>query len=645
MPSRSEIIILRSLAESDLGIFAAHRKTLTGRQRAVNINAPIAQQLLSADLYAEAEAHLKCICVYGNQIVRDTRKLSKPQKNWRLGGKAIEGDTFLDIDCKDFVLIRSVTNNDGSLPMTISFVSRTSDPIAHTRLVVIAQHRLKDSMACFTEDDVAFSKLAPFCPRLSWDSTGDSEHKEAAPATTIPLMPNEDESASGDPEETIRSKIRSPHVLEHMLRASSDLSAPAQFSFMATVEELASQLRRLLLETGGISRIDKDHGTFWPKVANQRVGFVDGGLANLSMFGAAPIAARVGGYAVIPGDRGVDREEFIVLKHLIDELYTSDDGGVYDGSFPDVGALRDAARISIEAAGGVQMLSTYPDLRWLLIHGALVNPVSRYTDVMRNGRVRHTFPNFSHRALADLLPGEYSEALPRDRNFISVHLRQLEYLQSADTPVCGVVERESSTSSVCRALLDSLDDDLIHDLLPLPPAKWKTWFRNAVDPSGDEDFEGQRISDSLLFRCVLEPGELLLPVELDRNELRRAPKAWMDVISRYPKPRVSYLQVNQWSSPIRLEIFENDLGRYKDIAELVLHCALLLPRYAFPIGLDIVDKFARIPNWMSRPINTHTAVQALKTALDEGDTSLFDSLRRILCGTGRDFLTRPDIFR
>jgi hypothetical protein len=73
----------------------------------------------------------------------------------------------------------------------------------------------------------------------------------------------------------------------------------------------------------------------------------------------------------------------------------------------------------------------------------------------------------------------------------------------------------------------------------------------------------------------------------------------------------------------------------------VLHCALLLPRYAFPVGLDIVDKFAHIPDWMSRPVNTHTAVQALKQALDQGDTKLFDALRRLLCGSEREWLLRP----
>lgn len=178
-------------------------------------------------------------------------------------------------------------------------------------------------------------------------------------------------------------------------------------------------------------------------------------------------------------------------------------------------------------------------------------------------------------------------------------------------------------------------------MLPIPPSEWKAWFRKAVDPSEDDEYEGQRITDSLLFRCILEPGEALQPVPIDRNDIRRAPEAWKDVIVRYPTPRISYLQVTEWSPPIRVEMFEKNLGDFDWIAKLILHCALLLPRYAFPVGLDIVDKYARIPNWMSRPINTHTTVRVLRRALDEGDTRLFDSLRRMLCGSGREWFLRP----
>lgn len=298
------------------------------------------------------------------------------------------------------------------------------------------------------------------------------------------------------------------------------------------------------------------------------------------------------------------------------------------------------------------MLRQFPKTQWILMHGALVNPVSRYTDIMEDrllarmtGRIRHRFPNFSDSALEELLPGEPPRT-GRERNFISVYLRQLQLLRDSGAIVCGVIEREASTSSVIRAVLDSLDDHAIAKLLPVPPAEWKTWFRHQIDPSDDPDSEGERITDSLLFRCVLEPGEALRPVMVDRNELRRAPPAWRDShIVHYPKPHLSYIQVSEWSTPVRLEMFEGNLGSFAEAAALVTHCALLLPKYAFPVGLDIVDKFAKVPNWMTRPIATYTTVQALKRALDAGDTKTFDALRRILCGSNREWLLRPGINR
>jgi hypothetical protein len=108
---------------------------------------------------------------------------------------------------------------------------------------------------------------------------------------------------------------------------------------------------------------------------------------------------------------------------------------------------------------------------------------------------------------------------------------------------------------------------------------------------------------------------------------------------------VSYLQPTEWNAPVRIEFFEKDLPHFHSTAKLIMHCCLLLPRYAFPVGLDIVDKYAKIPNWMSRPINTRMAVGTLKQALDSGDEKLFDSVRHILCGSGREWLLRPGIYR
>ena len=640
-----EVIVVRSLAESDLALFAAHRAAATSKQRAIQINASVARQLLSAERFAEGGVDLSCTCVFGEHIVQEKRRLGKTGKNWRLGGNQIRGEAFSKLDCKDFILIRSPAGNDGSQPVTITFICRATERVVHAGLVAIVEKKLDQSMAVYHDGASGFADLARYCRAVPWTAPPKRSPAAARPQPAIPLMPaNETPERVREPK-TVREKVRAPHILERMLKVAGDLSAPAQLRFMETVEQLATQLRHVLLETGGITRIEKDHPGLWRSVAGRPIGFVDVGLANLSMLGSAPIAARVGGYIVTPGDRGPERERFTVLKHLIDELYAHADGGVYDDTFPDPGPLRDAARISIEAAGAVRMLSENPEIATVLLHGALVNPVSRYTDVMRDGVVRHRFPDFSEAALSELLPPDEPPRMGRDRNFISVYMRQLELLQASTAVVCGVIEREATTSSVCRAVLDSLDDDLIHDMLPMPPAEWKHWFRNAIDPADDDEMEGQRITDSLLFRCVLQPGEALIPVELDRNEERRAPRAWADLIVKYPKPRVSYLQVTEWSAPVRVEMFAKSTGDFRSTASLIMHCSMLLPRYAFPVGLDIVDKFAKIPNWMSRPVNTHTAVQALKRALDSGDTRLFDGLRRMLCGSSREWLLRPGINR
>ena len=639
-----ELIVVRSLTESDLGLFAVHRPIIRAKQRAININSGVAKQMLSSDLFEKGGGQIGCICIFDNVRIQESRHFGKIGKNWRLGGNVIRGDGFSHLGPKDFVLIRTVAGNDGTSPITLTFISRKTNRVVHAGLAAIVERTLSQSMAVYVEGESGFSDLVPYCPIPDDEPSVTSiPQKEPLPLRPVTPMPREKQGKGTSRKRSIHEKIRAPHILERMLAVAGDLSAPAQLRFLDTVEQLASQLRAILLETDGIIRIEKSHKSFWHNLTGKKIGFVDGGLANLSMLGSAPIAARVGGYVVTPGMRGEARERFTMLKYLIDELYSHAEGGVYEDTFPDIGALRDAARITIESAGAVRMVSEEPDINCVLVHGALVNPVSRYTDIMRNGKVRHRFPDFSDSALSELLPPSGSQRSGRDRNFVGVHLDQLEFLSRSSSIICGVVERESATSSVCRTVLDSLDDTIIRDMLPIPPSEWKTWFRKAVDPSEDDEYEGQRITDSLLFRCILEPGEALRPVPIDRNDIRRAPEAWKDVIVRYPIPRISYLQVTEWSAPIRIEMFEKNMGDFDWITKLILHCALLLPRYAFPVGLDIVDKYARIPNWMSHPINTYTTVRVLGRALDEGDTRLFDSLRRMLCGSGREWFLRPGI--
>ena len=637
---RREIMIVRSLKESDLGLFAVHRQgngivrsdgKQQGRQRAINLNAATIPLLLSDKAIEAKGTELDVEMAMGNVANREMRTVNRSGKNWRLGGAKLKEREFAKLDADDFMLLRSPLKNDGTHPVRVRFIARGLDRALHARVVALVENELKGSMAVFTDSTTRFDEIGD-----CW--------KVAEGRPEVPPMPEPEEN--GPPREpmTVREKVRSPSIMSRMLRMAGELSAPGQVRFIQVVEELAEQMRILLLETGGIVKLNTGHARFWPTVKGQSFGFVDGGLANLAAVGSAPLAARVGAYLVTPGSEGEDREEFLMLQELIDDLFEHDDGGVYDSLFPDYGALRDAARISIEAAGSVRLAAERTGLDTIMMHGALVNPVSRYTDLMSDGKVRARFPDFSDTALREFLPAGEAEREGRERNFISVYLRQLDLLQVANATVCGVVEREGTTSTVSAAILEGFREEEVADLLSQPFEEWRHWYRRALRPDDDDEMEGQRITDSLLFRCVLREGEALRPVLIDRNELRRAPKAWSQVIARYPKPVVSFVQTSEWNAPVRVELFSNNVAAFERTAELVYHSSRLLPNYAFPAGLDIVDKFAKVPDWMSRPANTHATVRALSLALEEGDHATFDRLRRILIGTGREWLTRPGSF-
>jgi hypothetical protein len=649
--ARKEMIIVRSLTESDLGLFAALRPTTTSKQRALNINSTVAQRLFSPEVLRLEGVNLECRIIFGEFTADATRHFGKSHKNWRLGGNKIEGPDFASLDSRDFALIRSVEQNDGSSPLTILFISKTEQRLKHAAIARLMEYTMKNSMAVFDAESTGFRDLAIMFPERKPAHAGSpavttAGSRPAQPRKKAGFPPMPADPVSNPRKLSVKEKIKSPGILEQMLKVSGDLSAKAQMEFLEAIGLLAQQLREALLKTNRIIRLEKNHVQTWQDAKGKSLGFVDGGLANLSMLGSAPIAARVGGYIVRPGDSSEDREKFITLKRLISELYMEADGGVYSGSFPDTGALRDAARISIEAAGAVTVLETEPSLHCLFMHGALINPISRYSDVMRDGVVRFPFPVFSPEALQELLPGVTPVPEGRDASFIAVYLRQLQLLENSQASVCSVVEREASTSSVIRHVLNSLEDDVIAPVLSRPPAEWKQWFRSIVDPGDEDESLGQRITDSLLFRCVLEAGEALVPVEiLNRNDMRKAPEAWKDLIIQYPRPWVSYLQATDWSSPVRVEIFDRDRKNFTAIAGLVYHSSLLLPRYAFPAGLDIVDKFAKIPDWMSRPVNTNTVVQALKMAMNKGDEKLFDTIRWMLCGSDREWMFRPGFNR
>ena len=96
----------------------------------------------------------------------------------------------------------------------------------------------------------------------------------------------------------------------------------------------------------------------------------------------------------------------------------------------------------------------------------------------------------------------------------------------------------------------------------------------------------------------LRQGNVSLPGESDASVVDFAPLK----SGHFGFPRVlgCYVHVSETTEPVRVEVFK-DLGLHQidDAAQRTYMYARLLPGYGFPVGLDIADKHAHVPSWLT----------------------------------------------
>jgi hypothetical protein len=141
----------------------------------------------------------------------------------------------------------------------------------------------------------------------------------------------------------------------------------------------------------------------------------------------------------------------------------------------------------------------------------------------------------------------------------------------------------------------------------------------------------------------LRHGDVSLPGEAGRGRVNFAPLRPGPM--GFPRILGCYIQVSENTEPIRVEVFE-EFGREQlvETVERVYLYSRLLPGYGFPVGLDIADKYAHVPAWLtqaySKLIKHHLGV-----SLQSGEISDAE-MRRILVQaiyiTHRDWLFRPE---
>lgn len=422
---------------------------------------------------------------------------------------------------------------------------------------------------------------------------------------------------------SVKERLMEPHILGEMVKLSINRSSKSQKDFLDQLGNIAESIREMLEALEMIHTIEINHKKMWDSVSMKPICFIDGGMANITSLGAEPVAVRVGSYTVIPGVQSSDRECFRMEKQLVSELFNLEmPDGIYEDLFEDPSKLRDAARFCLEASAGYQCISREPKPEFLFMHGALVNPISAYAD--------EYFPSFSSRGLEVLLPPKEQKRSGRDADFVSVYLFLLNALRNSAVNIASVVERASGSTLMIETILKQIKSTDVS-----PGSDLLTDTKNRI-----KDY---RIPDSLLFHAILNEGEYVTPINVDRNVEAKRPNYSKHIIAEYPQPYVTYVGVGQFAQPLRVEFLKEPPVGFNKCIGLILHACRLMPNYAFPAGLDIVDKFAKVPNWMSKPIHSSMAIQLMKRAMDTGNPKLIESAKRMLCGTTRDWLFRPTI--
>lgn len=429
-----------------------------------------------------------------------------------------------------------------------------------------------------------------------------------------------------------------PHVLERLFDHLMELRSIEAPNFMTVVKGLSEVMRSLLEDERSpiqILSVQHSHMELWSSVQSKPISFVDGGIARFEGFpGFDQFVMRVGTYTVIPGMTDVDaREKWSmtsrVLADVVDPTQLTSD--------TERKRLQEAIRFCLELSVFTRTLDADPRPIVSFLHGPLVNQFDTY-----HSDRPYYLPTVTEEFLEGIgidatelaktferLPPPHSGGLSRAFEFMVLYGYLSNRMLRCDTPAIGVVER-SPGRLVTYSVMDTLEDRGV----------MSTTLKKRVD----ELLRQYGVTDDLLFGCILKEREYISPVTIRKIPQNRATDDWRPVVRQFLQPRATILKPSDNTFPLRLELNYAAANQIETNASVAYHTARLLPRYAFPVGLDIVDKYAKVPDWMSRAIGAAGSASLLKRALEiSDDPKVIAAYRRQLIGRPRDFFFRPSV--
>lgn len=337
------------------------------------------------------------------------------------------------------------------------------------------------------------------------------------------------------------------------------------------------------------------------------VAFVDGGLSKVDVGLATPLIVRAGIFRVKQGERDLEkRETFDHFPLMLGQLR----GGLKASS-----RYGDVVRLLVELGALVTALEDqrFSDIRMLMLHGPLQFVSGPFFDhwfypedyeVMLGCEEReHVLPVLGRfTAWCNACSLRASERCTRDIG--SYHLPavcMMAFLQhyvfdcaaEKDVLVCGAVER-SFGRSVTRYVISRMLErhpEVFDRLLGVLDMRGR-----ATNAQTEAILDATRYNDAILLSLALEAGEYLDWYPLDPRL-----KIKDERVDLFPPMQTTFVRSSSARYPMRIEAPATyGAEELDEVLRRSFEYAALLPNYAFPIGLDIVDKFAAVPGWMTK---------------------------------------------
>jgi hypothetical protein len=478
--------------------------------------------------------------------------------------------------------------------------------------------------------------------------------------------------------EVAESLQRQPHLFMRLLQNSLTVAESLRDNYFKNTATFVADLKRRMRisKAEPILSCQRADTLEWPALQGEVVTFVDGGVGQVEISSQVPLLLRVGSYSVRTGERRLaERESFGYYPIILGDL---------QGGSKERKDFIDIVRITAELLGGLSAVARTPDMRVLMFHGPLVYLVGSYAghtpfteqdidlflqqyshDLEQGRRLKEEFLREAQLDVYPKLTARSDEWIKRRlfeplawmaflfRRLISAAQKRKPHILVAGVVERGTLRHFSETvllERVFRGLRSKGNADYFNNMYGRTDLTSPT---SLLDKLG--------YTDALLLAMLMEPGQsteawqmdkysglrkgrMILPGEADAREVDFSPLK----PGKFGFPSVSgcYVHVSETTEPIRVETFD-DLGAHQvqGCACRAYRYARLLPGYGFPVGLDIVDKYAHVPEWMTgayaKLIRLHLGMSLQKGEIDDKE------MRRILVQaiymTNRDWLYRPEV--